>query len=142
MISEEEINNMFQMGFDCSQIVLSEVSEKLGMSKEEARKVAACFGIGMAQGSICGAATGAMMAIGLRYGNYEPFQMDKKGKVFEVRDEFMRRFEQMNGKVICPEMLGKRIDTLNDLMTTFPTGLYKNCPRYCYNAILILNDLL
>lgn len=142
MIDEKTVDRLFDEGFDCSQIVLGEVSEKLGMTKEQAYAVASCFGIGMAQGGVCGAATGALMAIGLRYGNVKSGDIQTKSVVFEKRAEFMRRFAEMNGKVNCPDLLGQRIDTLQDLFLTRSTGLYSKCPGYCVNAVRILEDML
>ena len=142
MIDEKGVNRLFDEGFDCSQIVLGEVSERLGISKERAYAAAACFGIGMAQGGVCGAATGALIAIGLRYGNTVPGDLTAKSVVFDKRAEFMRRFEEMNGKVNCPDLLGRRVDTLKDLFLTRDSGIYDDCPRYCVNAIRILEDML
>lgn len=142
MIDEKRVDRMFDEGFDCSQIVLGEVSERLGISREQAYAAAACFGIGMAQGGVCGAATGALIAIGLRYGNTKPGDIESKSNVFDKRAEFMRRFEEMNGRVNCPDLLGQRIDTLQDLFLTRSTGLYSRCPGFCVNAIRILEDML
>ena len=142
MIDEKRVDRLFDEGFDCSQIVLGEVSERLGMSREQAYATAACFGIGMAQGGVCGAATGALIAIGLRYGNTRSGDMESKKLVFDKRDEFMRRFAEMNGKVNCPDLLGQRIDTLQDLFLTRTSGLYDRCPGYCVNAVRILEDIL
>ncbi len=142
MIDEKRVDRLFDEGFDCSQIVLGEVSERLGMTKEQAYAAAACFGIGMAQGGVCGAATGALMAIGLRYGNTKPGDMESKSTVFDKRAEFMKRFAEVNGKVHCPDLLGQRIDTLQDLFMTRSTGLYSKCPGYCVNAFRILEDML
>ena len=142
MIDEKMVDRLFDEGFDCSQIVLGEVAERLGMTKEQAYAVASCFGIGMAQGGVCGAATGALMAIGLRYGNVKSGDIQTKSAVFEKRAEFMRRFAEMNGKVNCPDLLGQRIDTLQDLFLTRSTGLYAKCPGYCVNAVRILEDML
>lgn len=142
MITERDVNRMFDEGFDCSQIVLAEVSERLGMSREQAFKAASCFGIGMAQGSVCGAATGALIAIGLKYGNSKPGDLASKQKVFDVRDEFIRRFREMNGRLMCPEFLGQRVDSLQDMMLTRCSGIYDGCPMICVNAVRILEDLL
>ena len=142
MITEEEVDRLFKEGFDCSQIVLGEVSYRLGITKEQAYAVASCFGIGMAQGGTCGAASGAMMALGIRYGNTRPGDMKRKSDLFEIRDEFIRRFEQANGKISCPDLLGRRVDTLQDMVLLSPTGLFDNCPRYCINAIRILEEML
>ena len=142
MIDEKTVNRLFDEGFDCSQVVLGEVSERLGMTKEQAYAAAACFGIGMAQGGVCGAATGALIAIGLKYGNTRPGDMAAKDLVFRKRAEFMKRFEEMNGKVNCPDLLGRRIDTLQDLFLTRDSGLYDRCPGYCVNAVRILDEIL
>ena len=45
--TEQEVLKMFGEGFDCSQVVLSNVYEKLGITEEEALKIGACFGGGM-----------------------------------------------------------------------------------------------
>ena len=110
MITEAEVDKLFKQGFDCSQVVLAEVSERIGITREEAYSIAACFGIGAAQGDTCGAASGAMMALGIRYGNTMPGDLSTKKDLFEKRDEFIRRFAQMNGKVSCPDLLGRKVE--------------------------------
>ena len=142
MITEAEVDRLFKEGFDCSQIVLAEVSDRIGISREQAYAIASCFGIGMARGGTCGAASGAIMAIGMRYGNVKPGDMKTKAEVFAKRDEFIRRFEQMNGRVACPDLLGQRIDTLEGMIAASPKGVFKECPRYCVNAIKILEEML
>jgi C_GCAxxG_C_C family probable redox protein len=143
MITEEEVDRLFKEGFDCSQIVLAAVSDKLGITREHAYAVASCFGIGMAQGETCGAATGAMMAIGIRYGNVKTGDLKTKFEVFAKRDEFIRRFAEMNGKVRCPDLLGRRVDSFDELMLLgATTDVFKNCPKYCVNAVKILEEML
>ena len=141
-MTEDEVDRMFSMGFDCSQIVLAAVSERLGMTKEQALRVASCFGIGMAQEGVCGAASGALMALGLRYGNTVPGDLGTKKELFDIRDEFIRRFREANGDVDCPKLLGQKVHTLEDLITLKPTGLFDDCRGYCVNAIDILEDML
>ena len=143
MITEEEVDRLFKEGFDCSQIVLAAVSDKIGITREHAYAVASCFGIGMAQGETCGAATGAMMAIGIRYGNVKTGDLKTKSEVFAKRDEFIRRFAEMNGKVRCPDLLGRRVDSFDELMLLgATTDVFKNCPKYCVNAVKILEEML
>lgn len=52
----------------CSQAVLAAFSEECGISEEQAFKLGSCFGSGMRKGEVCGACTGALMALGLLYG--------------------------------------------------------------------------
>lgn len=143
MITEEEVDRLFREGFDCSQIVLAAVADKIGITREHAYAVASCFGIGMAQGETCGAATGAMMAIGIRYGNVKTGDLKTKSEVFAKRDEFIRRFAKMNGRVKCPDLLGRRVDTFDELVLLgATTDVFRNCRRYCVNAVKILEEML
>ena len=72
MIEESMIREKFIKGYDCSQVVLSYFAERLGITEEMANKVSACFGGGMMHGDTCGAFTGAIMAVGLKYGHRKP----------------------------------------------------------------------
>ena len=71
MIEESMIREKFIKGYDCSQVVLSYFAERLGITEEMANKVSACFGGGMMHGDTCGAFTGAIMAVGLKYGHWD-----------------------------------------------------------------------
>ena len=67
-MKKEEIQELFVQGIDCSQVVACHFADEMGLSKEQARKVSACFGGGMMCGETCGAVTGALMVIGMKYG--------------------------------------------------------------------------
>ena len=85
-MTTEEVLKMFGEGFDCSQVVLQNVSEKIGITKEEALKVAACFGGGMWHGRTCGCVSGALMALGIKYATTKP--NDKEQKETENKQTF------------------------------------------------------
>ncbi len=53
---------------NCSQAVLETYAEEMGLSVENARKVASAFAGGMGMGAECGAVTGALMVIGMKHG--------------------------------------------------------------------------
>lgn len=58
--------------YNCAQAVLMSFAQDVGLTEEQAFKVAANFGSGMRHGSTCGAITGALMALGLLgYGEKE-----------------------------------------------------------------------
>ena len=69
MNSIEDAVNLFENGYMCSQAVFAAFSEDYGLSREQALKIGACFGSGMRKGEVCGACTGALMALGLKYGD-------------------------------------------------------------------------
>jgi C_GCAxxG_C_C family probable redox protein len=69
---KEKTIDAFRKGFNCSQAVLSSFSPDLGLEKETALKIACGFGAGMAKlQETCGAVTGAVMVLGLKYGKYK-----------------------------------------------------------------------
>ena len=141
-MDEMEVQMMFAEGYDCSQIVLFAVAERLGITKKDALASASGLGIGLCRGSICGAALGAIVALGHRYGNVKSGDMVSKATVFSKREEFLRRFEEMNGKLLCSDLIGVHVTGLDDMVRRSADGIYINCPRYCVNAISILEDLL
>ena len=51
--------------YNCAQSVLVSLAPALGLTEEQAMGVAANFGGGMKMGSVCGAVTGSLMALGL-----------------------------------------------------------------------------
>ena len=65
MKRSEELRACQEPHYNCAQSVFVPFAEKAGMDTETAMKVTACFGSGMNMGSVCGAVTGGLMALGL-----------------------------------------------------------------------------
>ena len=51
--------------YNCAQSVLATFAPEIGLTEEEAFRLGGPFGAGMHRGSVCGALTGALMALGL-----------------------------------------------------------------------------
>ncbi|HYC20977.1 MAG TPA: C-GCAxxG-C-C family protein [Candidatus Bathyarchaeia archaeon] len=69
MTKEEDAVALFQHGFSCSQAVLSAFAQHFGLERDTALRISQGFGAGIAYtDDICGAVSGAIMVIGLRYG--------------------------------------------------------------------------
>ena len=51
--------------YNCAQSVVMPFAEAAGISIEAARRISSNFGGGMKRGSVCGAVTGGLMALGL-----------------------------------------------------------------------------
>ena len=92
--------------------MFSAVAEQLGVDYQTAVNVSAGFGGGMYLGSVCGAVTGGIMAIGLKHGGLGPRSMKT---AILVRD-FADRFKAQHKSVNCPDLTGfdlSRIDLRN-----------------------------
>ncbi len=72
------------------------------MDHQTAAKVSAGFGGGMYLGSVCGAVTGWIMAIGLKHGGLGPSSMQT---AILVRD-FADRFKAQHTSINCPDLAG------------------------------------
>jgi C_GCAxxG_C_C family probable redox protein len=134
----------FTGGFSCSQAVLSAFSEGLGLDKETALKISTAFGGGMASmGLTCGAVTGALMVIGAKHGRAEAADDDAKEKTYEISREFVRRFTDRHGSIVCRELLGVDISTPEVKKRASDKGLFETlCPAYVRTAAEILEEIL
>ncbi len=93
-------------GANCAQAVACAFCEDYGVSREDMMRITATMGAGMCLGEVCGAATGGMIIVGLKYGSSmvgdkEAIKLSKqKGR------EYMMRFRDTFGMVRCQNLLG------------------------------------
>lgn len=136
MKSIDDAVKLFGDGYVCSQAVFAAFSQDLGLSKNQALKIGACFGSGMRKGEVCGACTGALMALGLKYG-------ESKSKSNEVCEKFLDEFKKENGSFICRDLLECDISTEEGVKYARDNNLFKDfCPKMVESAAKITNDIL
>ena len=139
----EESLKLFESKFHCSQAVFAAFSEELGLKKEQALKIGACFGSGMRKGEVCGACTGALMVLGLKYGHYIIGDIESKLKVDDVTDKFLDEFKKQNGSYICKELLNCDISTKEGKDYAIKNNLFTEfCPKMVESASRITKKLL
>ncbi len=104
----------FGKGHSCAQAVFTAFAEQMGMDYQTAMKLSSGFGGGMGLGSVCGAVTGAIMALGLKYGGVDPKAKERTAKV--VR-EFTDRFQAQHRSLNCRDLLGVDLGKPDGLKT-------------------------
>jgi C_GCAxxG_C_C family probable redox protein len=103
----ETAEKRFIEGFSCAQAVFSAFAEAEGMDLENSLRVSSSFGAGMARmGDTCGALTGGMMVLGLKYGRTVADDMDAKEKNYRLVHEFVEEFRKRHGHGMCRDLLG------------------------------------
>ncbi len=134
----------FREGFNCSQAILSTYGGEFGLERETALKAAAAFGGGMGGlGEVCGAVTGALVVIGLRYGHKEAKDRETKAKTYARARDFAGRFRSRHGALCCRELLGCDLTTPEGMAKARQQGLFTElCPRLVRTAAEILEDAL
>lgn len=124
----------------CAQAALTAHGEELGLGKvdyDTLMKISSAFSGGIArQGNVCGAVTGALMALGLKYGGPDSTKID------EVAVKFLEEFESLNGTIICRELINHNLVTDADVQKAFKTGAFKDCPKFVEDAVVLLEKLL
>lgn len=143
-MDEKKIQEKFMKGYDCSQVVLAYFAEQLGISEDTANKVAACFGGGMLQADTCGAFTGALMAIGLKYGHFqEENLMEQKNVMMAKSGEFRQKFFEKYHTCNCKELLGYDVSTPEGFEGALSSGRMMGfCPVLVKDVITILEEVL
>ena len=143
MLSKTQINSGFQNCIHCSQQVLMEWAVELGYDREEAARMAAPFGGGMFHGDTCGAVAGAMIAIGMKYGNSDPNGFEKDLAMREIVKKFQDEFIARNGTTICRELVGHDFSKPGELDKALENGrIYEVCPKFVQDALEILDMIM
>ncbi len=134
--TKEEVREKFAAGWHCAQCTLVPWAEALGYDEEEHMHMAAAFAGGMYRGDTCGAVTGALMAIGLAFG-------DDQKLVEEKAAEFQAAFTGRFGSTICRELLGFDFSIPGELEKARESGKMGDaCPAQVRGASEILQELL
>lgn len=134
----------FNQGFNCSQAVLSTYCENLGLDKTTALKLSCAFGGGMGRiGETCGAVTGALMLIGLKYGKCNADDNESKDKTYQLVQKFANSFRAEFGSVRCKDILKFDISKQEEHDQARDSGVFKTvCPNLVKRAVEIVEDIL
>ena len=143
MNNTEKAKTLFEGPYNCSQSVFTAYSEKFGIKENEALKISAGFGGGIARTQeLCGALAGGIMVLGCKfYDTNDPG--NSKEKVIEKSTELLDRFKAINKTTRCIELTGI------DFSTDMDRKLFKElriqevvCSKCITDVCNILEDIL
>ena len=98
MSYQEKATQLHEAGCNCCQAVIMSCCEQFGITEDQAYHMGAFFGGGMRSGEVCGAVSGALMGLGLKYGDENNRQCNKS-------KELLRAFKAEFGSILCREIL-------------------------------------
>jgi C_GCAxxG_C_C family probable redox protein len=133
--------NRFEQGFSCSQSLFSAFAPQFGLSDEIASTIASPFGGGIArQGETCGAVTGALMALSLKFG---PKMNESKDGMYIVSQEFFRCFKEKHTFLNCRQLINFDLNQPGELELARQSLVFKNvCPLLVKTAAEIVQSML
>ncbi len=99
--------DLFKEGYNCSQAVFLAFEDLYDMDRKTALKLSSSFGGGMGRlREVCGAVSGMFMVAGILYGYDSPDDQEEKSAHYARIQELAKEFENINGSIICRELLG------------------------------------
>ena len=106
MNHEEKAQALFLEGCNCAQAVFAAFCDVTGFSRQEAMRLASSFGGGVGRmREICGALSGAFLAMGWLYGYEEPGDDGEKAAHYARVQELAAAFRERHGAIQCRELL-------------------------------------
>ena len=129
-VSEKALKN-YQSGYNCAESVLLALYEHIEpKSKNElVPKIAAGFGGGIGRcGSVCGALTGSIMAVGIQYASNETG--------VENRATLLKTFEEQHGTTFCRDLIKYDLSNPEEAVKFRQEGIpQKVCAKLIKDAI-------
>ncbi len=134
----------FQGDYNCAQSVLSVFSDSLQIGEEQCLKIASPFGAGIAyMQESCGAVSGALMAIGLKYGQGANGSSLDKETAYDISQHFINEFKKSFGSVKCKDLLDQlNLSTPEGLSKIKEQNLFRlRCDRHVQEAVHIVENI-
>jgi len=142
---ENEALELFQSGCNCSQSVFGALAPLFGIDKNSSLLIASAFGGGIARTQqICGALTGALMALGLKYGRGENGTEEDKQRGYFYARKLMKEFEDKFGGINCIDLLdGLNMQLPADAAKIKALNLHNTrCSRFVQTAVIMADRII
>lgn len=104
MSVQEESIRLHDCGFNCAQSVLAALGSYTGLDEKTALSISGGFGGGVRCGEICGAASGAVMALGLAFPYADGEDADAKARIAKLTVAMNRDFIKQFGYIRCQDL--------------------------------------
>jgi C_GCAxxG_C_C family probable redox protein len=144
MKKTEKALDYFRNKFNCSQAVFTVFGTEYGLSEDDSLRIGCAFGGGMGrQQQTCGAVTGALIALGFKYGKAINDPEEKKQDTYAKTREFFKKFTELNGSVNCLQLLdGLNMNDPADHQKIMDQKLFDlRCEKYVSDAVKIVEEL-
>lgn len=143
MNKSEKALSLFANNFNCSQAVLTAFAPDFGLDEELALKLGTSFGGGARNAEICGAVSGGLLVLGLKYGHYIAADNEQKSRAYAIGVDYTKRFKEANGSIVCRDLLGYDLTVPEDAACIKEKCLFAEiCPKMIKSAVEILEQVL
>jgi C_GCAxxG_C_C family probable redox protein len=132
---------LFDGGLFCAESVVAALAPRAGVNPDLVTPMATgfCSGVGRT-GGMCGAVSGAIMAIGLATGRTTP--AGKVERSYDPVNALLNRFVAEFGSTNCAELLGCHIGTPDGMQAFRDRKLVERCRAYTKRAAELAAPLM
>jgi C_GCAxxG_C_C family probable redox protein len=107
---QERAKSYAEKGYLCSEAVLLSLADCFGIQNDLIPKIATGFGAGIARsGMVCGAVSGAVIGLGIRFGRSTPGDTRSK-RPYWFSKELVKAFKDEYQNLECPKLLKLDLD--------------------------------
>ena len=141
MQRKDKALQLFSNRHNCSQAVFAAFRQADVLDEASALRLATMFGGGLAGagGGMCGAVSGALMALSMRFGLGGIGELANKSKTYELGRQFIAEFEKRMGSCRCESILGLNIGEPENLQKARELKLFETV---CVDAVAAASDIL
>lgn len=138
----ELANNYHKRGFNCCQSVLAAFSDLTGLSEQASFDIGGGFGAGAGTGELCGAITGAVMALGMLTPVDTADPVGSKKRSMSLGKELQKRFLEKFGALRCQDLLRNKAGASDATPAALRLGLTGHCDIMIVTAVELVEELL
>ncbi len=103
----DKAKQLFLSGYNCAQAVLMAFSDITGFDEKTSAMLASGFGGGMGRmREVCGTVSAMFMIVGIVNGYDDPKDNESKKRTYAMIQQLAGEFKEINGSIICKELLG------------------------------------
>lgn len=111
--------------------------------KKITKSLGTSSGGGARNGQMCGAVSGALMVLGLKFGHFEFENQEQKSKNYGISVEFTNRVKEKCGSIVCKEMLNADLTTEEGKAKIAEKNLFRTlCPKIIADVVEILEEVI
>lgn len=142
---QERAVELFKQGYNCSQSVFAAFCEECGIDFETALKISSSFGGGMGRlREVCGAVSAMFMVAWIKYGYVDPKDTLSKAEHYKRIQQLAEKFKEINGSIICRELLGLSVRSESYIPEERTEEYYKKrpCAKIVSKAAEIMQEFI
>jgi len=120
-----------QQGFNCCESTLMGLGDYLGKTCQLFPRLATGFGGGLGHtGNVCGAITGSIMALGIKFGRDQANDKKTRDDLYLLVEHFINDVKKELGAIDCIDLIGVPMNTEEGLSEYRKKNLNLKCREF------------